>query len=217
QSNPSLENIPYLYLESMSLEVEYNQKEEIDEEKEIDIKEFPGIEQIDFAKLEIKRIKGISPSEVVIFVYDKEANENQLLLVDVPNKIIKKIAFDIISPSEGSVIAVKDNFVFWLDENKKLIFVADYKNKKIYQKELPEFDKSKGERALVKFNKTNYETIYDGNSFYFKDPIYGEVFSDDYSLALEEFRKNFDLDKFLSKEKLEELGFSIEELSVEEQ
>lgn len=32
QSNPTLENIPYLYLESMSLEVEYNLKEDKDEE-----------------------------------------------------------------------------------------------------------------------------------------------------------------------------------------
>lgn len=211
QSNPSLENIPYLYLESTLLEVEYNQKEGLNKEKEINLKEFPEIEQFDFTKLEIKRIKGISPTEIVVFAYDKEANENQLLLVDVPNKIIKKIAFDIISPSEGSIIAVKDNFIFWLDENEKLIFAADYKNKKIYQKEMPEFDKAKGERALIKFKETNYETIYDGTNFYFKDPIYGEVFSDDYSLVLEEFRKNFDLDKFLPKEKLEELGFSVEE------
>lgn len=212
QSNPTIENIPYLYLESMSLEVEYNKKSGKESyEEEIKIDKFQELGNFDFNKLEIKKIKGISPTEVIVFVFNKETKENELLLINVNNKTIKKIASGIISPSDNSVIASKENFVFWVNEEESLIFAADYKNTKIYKKKLPKFDKSKGERATINFQEITYEVIYDGHNLYFKDNIHGEVFSDDYSLVLEDFRKNFNLDKFLAKEKLEELGFILEE------
>ncbi len=208
QSNPTIENIPYLYLESMSLEVEYSKNSDKESpEEEIKIDKFPEIENFDFNKLEIEKIKGISPTDVLIFVFNKETKENELLLINVPNKTIKQIASSIISPSDNSIIASKENFVFWINEEESLIFTADYKNAKIYKKKLPKFDKSKGERAIINFQKITYEVIYDGHNLYFKDNIHGEVFSDDYSSVLEDFRKNFNLDKFLVKEKLEELGF----------
>ncbi len=212
QSNPTIENIPYLYLESMSLEVEYNKKSSKESyEEEIKIDKFQELGNFDFNKLEIKKIKGISPTELIAFVFNKETKENELLLINVSNKTIKKIASGVISPSDNSVIASKENFVFWINEEESLIFAADYKNTKIYKKKLPKFDKSKGERAIVNFQEITYEVIYDGHNLYFKDNIHGEVFSDDYSLVLEDFRKNFNLDKFLAKEKLEELGFILEE------
>ncbi|MEM3373511.1 MAG: hypothetical protein QXF76_04820 [Candidatus Anstonellales archaeon] len=212
QSNPTIENIPYLYLESMSLEVEYNKKSgKESHEEEIKINKFPEIENFDFNKLEIEKIKGISPTDVLIFVFNKETKENELLLVNIPNKTIKQIASGIISPSDNSIIASKENFVFWINEEESLIFAADYKNTKIYKNQLPQFDKSKGERATISFREITYEVIYDGHNLYFKDNIHGEVFSDDYSLVLEDFRKNFNLDRFLTKEKLEQLGFVTEE------
>lgn len=212
QANLENQNFPYLYLESVPLTVEYAlNSDDLNGEKEIEVENFPEINNLDFSKVELLRVKGISPEEVVAFVYNKETAENQLLLINVSSKVIKKIASGFISPKSGSVIGFKDNFIFWLGGSENLIFAADYKNQKIYQNTFPEFDKSNGQRAVVNFKEINYEVIYDGHDFYFKDDKYGEVFSDDYGLVLRDFRKNFNLDGYLSKEKLEELGFILEE------
>ena len=73
QSNPTIENIPYLYLESMSLEVEYSKNSDKESsEEEIKIDKFPEIENFDFNNLEIEKIKGISPTDILIFAFNKK-------------------------------------------------------------------------------------------------------------------------------------------------
>jgi hypothetical protein len=139
---------------------------------------------------------------------EKESG-SEVLIFNLINKKIKKIGFQEFSSASDFPIALKDNFIFWLSKDKDKVFAFDLINEKYYQKNLPKFDPSKGERARINFPEIPWTVIVDNFNFYFFSPETGEVFSDGNSEVLENFRQKFNLDKFLTKEKLSDLGFSV--------
>ena len=207
QSNPSLDNIPYLYLESMSLEVDFIEKQENDDFEEIT----PKLEEINNLKLsefDILKIHGIN-DDLVSFMAVKE-DKNYLFLIELDKNKILRLELKPSDYLSNSPLGAKNNFIFWLGEDNK-IFAFDYNTLKLFIGNLKNFDPSRGERAVMKINNLDFEIIFDGTNFYFRNNQFGEIFSDENSLALEKFRKNFKLDNVLTKEKLSELGLPVEE------
>lgn len=208
QSNPTLENIPYLYLESMNLEVEALQKEEMSDDFEEINSEIEEMNSFNIDDLDIIKVYGINENFVVVVA--QQLDKKLPFLIDLEKNKILKLELESSNYSYNSPLGVKNNFILWLGEQNK-IFAFDYKKLKLFTGELKPFDKSKGERAIMKLNGLGFDIIFDGDNFYFKNSKFGEVFSDGNSLSLEKFRQKYNLDNVLTKEKLSELGFSVEE------
>jgi len=183
-----------VYLDAVWLEVDYQEKNS-----------WESIENISFEK--IKEVKS-NFSNLVVMKLEKESG-SEVLIFNLINKKIKKIGFQEFSSASDFPIALKDNFIFWLSKDKDKVFAFDLINEKYYQKNLPKFDPSKGERAKINFPEIPWTVIVDNFNFYFFSPETGEVFSDGNSEVLENFRQKFNLDQFLTKEKLSDLGFSV--------
>ncbi len=178
----------------------------------IEDQNIPEAEDIEIFELTEKEIKGIEEirgfSDKLILKVKKE-DKNEIWLFDLKDEKWQKL-----NPKElishDSPIAIKDNYVFWLSEDKKTILAYDWIKNEYYQKEIPLFDPSQGKRAEINFSKIPWKVIFDGESFYFWSKKTGEIFPDGDSLVLETFKEKFNLDKFLTSEKLGELGFLVE-------
>ncbi|MCS6789239.1 MAG: hypothetical protein NZ484_01570 [Patescibacteria group bacterium] len=193
------------YLDGMILETEY---ENINDLKEIKLEK----QEIDlnlFDMNNLLKIHGIKDNLIVLLA--KNNNQANVILGDLLlDKFYNLNKFNF-NPSFDSPIGVKNNFIFWVNQKKDKIIAFDFENFNLYYKKLNSFDKSKGERAVLKFNNLDFDVIFDGSNFYFKDNISGEVFSDENSFGSENFRKKFNLDSILTKEQLSNLNFVIEE------
>jgi hypothetical protein len=164
--------------------------------------------KLNLLKEEIKEIKGTFGNRVFCRIYSDELG-NELWLFDLESEKIKKIGSQDFGPTEDFPIGLKENFVFWLSKDRDKVFAFDFIKEKFYQESLPYFDPEKGERAKINFPEIPWTVIVDNFNFYFFSPETGEVFSDGNSEVLENFRQKFNLDKFLTKEKLSDLGFSV--------
>lgn len=206
QSSPLLDDIPYLYLESMMFEIELT-KNVLPDDFQIVHNQVEEIDNFNIADFKILKIRGIEENLVIISAQKDE--KKFIFIINLFQNKIFKLDLDIKDYIFDSPLGSKDNFVFWLGENNK-IYAFDYKDFKLFVGNLKSFSPSKGERVEMKLNKLNFDIIFDGNDFYFRNEKFGEIFSDENSLGLEKFRKNFKLDQILTKEELSSLGFNIE-------
>jgi hypothetical protein len=164
--------------------------------------------KLNLLKEEIVEIKGTFGSRVFCRIYSDEFG-NELWFFDLDSEKIKIIGSQDFAPIDDFPIGLKENFVFWLSKDKDKVFAFDFIKERFYQESLPYFDPEKGERAKINFPEIPWTVIVDNFNFYFFSPETGEVFSDGNSEVLENFRQQFNLDKFLTKEKLSDLGFSV--------
>ncbi|MBP6949235.1 MAG: hypothetical protein KBB50_04165, partial [Candidatus Pacebacteria bacterium] len=102
---------------------------------------------------------------------------------------------------------MKDETVFWLSEDKTIVFSYNVITKVIDQKEIPPYDISLGERGVVFFDTIPWKVIVGSDQFSFFSEETGEVFSDDNLNVGEAFRIKEKLDTILKKEDLENLNF----------
>jgi hypothetical protein len=164
--------------------------------------------ELNLLKEEIKEIKGTFGNRAFCRIYSDEFG-NELWLFDLENEKIKIIGSQDFAPTDDFPIGLKENFVFWLSKGKDKVFAFDFIKERFYQESLPYFDPEKGERARINFPEIPWTVIVDNFNFYFFSPETGEVFSDGNSEVLENFRQKFNLDQFFTKEKLSDLGFSV--------
>lgn len=168
----------------------------------------------DFATDTIKKIKGISSHEVMIEV--GKGTQNELWLYDVESGRQRNIGLEATIP-DNVVWGVKDNYIFWLSDDKGSLFVYYADENKRAEKAVPSFKPEKGERPKVGVWGIPWEVVVTSDNLYFYSKKTGEVFSDDNSEPQESFRKTFNLDGKLTKEELGDLGFPVEENEQEVQ
>ena len=164
----------------------------------------------DFTKDLIRKIGGNFLNEIIVQI--EQSGVDSLWLFNVESNTEEKL--DIqgkTTVSKSYPFGIKGGNVFWLSEDEKILFAYNIDSKKIEQKEIPAYDKSVGERGEVTFEDISWKVIIGADSFSFYSPETGEVFSDDNLTTSEAFRIKEKLDALLTKEKLEELNFVIDE------
>lgn len=166
----------------------------------------------DFSSDKIIEIEGAVLNAVIVKI-DRN-KENELWLFDLEKSEQENIGFETTIASNFP-IGIKGGFIFWLSEDKKTLFGFDIGRKIRFYKEIPAFEPAQGERAKIKLKEMPWEVIVGADNFYFFSKDTGEIFSDGNSEVLESFRQKFNLDNFLTKEELNDLGFSVIEEGYE--
>ena len=198
--------------EEKKLNQNNNQEEALEENKEeekiLDI--LP-----DFLSDSIKRIKGNLLNTVIIQV--KRGDKDELWLYNLENDSKEKISSNSTTTVASDFpIGIKSGYLFWLSEDKKNVFAYNPTNKNYINKEVPIFDKTKGERAEIFFDEIGWKIIVNEEGFSFFSQETGEVFSDEDNIVQDTIRKKFNLDTVLNAEKLNQLDFSVEVSPQEE-
>lgn len=167
----------------------------------------------DFALDIIKKIKGTFLNAIIVQL--QKEGEEELWLYDVENNTQEKIDTGTsTSLSIDSPLGVKDGYVFWLSEDRSLVFAYNLATKEIKSQSVPPYDVSRGERGEVVFEGIPWKVILGVDSFMFFSEQTGEVFSDENSSVAEALRQKFKLDNKLDKEELSNLNLQVEVESV---
>lgn len=160
-----------------------------------------------FALDKVKEVTGAVLNAIIVQI--EKSGQDELWLFNLESETSEDITSGA-SVASDFPIGFKGGWIFWLAEGKGDLFAFHPQNKTFLQKPIPIFDPARGERARIRFSEISWEIIVDADNFYFFSNKTGEVFSDGNSEILESFRKRFDLDRFLTKEELSDLSFSID-------
>lgn len=158
----------------------------------------------DFEKENIE--KAVGAKENLLFLQVEKEGNREIYLLDLKERKKEKIssnkALNLDFP-----IGIKDDWIFWLTEDKEEIVAFHYPTEKSLKERIPPFDCAQGERAEIKFPEISWKIILDCHNFYFSNEEIGEVFSDGNSISLERFKEIFKLDLFFEPEELIDTGF----------
>ena len=187
----------YLYLESMWLEVEYVSgiKEIIPDDISTLDKSLALDRAFEYQKL--VKIKGTSNNKILAIL-----SKGEIWFFDLAKERQIKISEDIASDFD---LGIKNNYAFWLSKDKTKIYYLNLSDLNLKEKSLETPDFS--QRIYLNLSDLDFTVILEGNNFYFQVPQIGEVFSDENSIARDNFIKVFDLNKLLSSEELNNLGY----------
>ena len=169
----------------------------------------------DFTKDFIKKVQGSFLHAIVVQI--EQEGKDSLWVFDVEKNTQEKIDnLGKTTFSKTYPFGMKDDTVFWLSEDKTIVFSYNVITKIIDQKEIPPYDISSGERGIVFFDTIPWKIIVGADQFSFYSEETGEVFSDDNLNAGEAFRVKEKLDTVLTKEELGNLNFITESNVIEE-
>ncbi|MEN9881108.1 MAG: hypothetical protein RLZZ308_291 [Candidatus Parcubacteria bacterium] len=164
----------------------------------------------DFALDIIKKIKGTFLNAIIVQV-EKESRE-ELWLYDVEKGTQQKIDTGSSTSFAGDYpIGVKAGHVFWLSNDRSIVYAYNLTTNSILEQALQPFDVSHGERGHVSFEGVPFEVIISSGGFVFYSRETGEVFSDDDVLVAEALRKKLELDKVLDEDAISNLNLPVEE------
>lgn len=172
----------------------------------------------DFAVDTVKKIKGTFLQSVIVQIErtTKDVVSTELWLYDSKKDVGEKIGNSTsTSISADSPLGVKDGYVFWLSEDRSLVFAYNLVTKEIYNQTVPTHDLSRGERGEVLFEGIPWKVIIGGDGFSFFSDATGEVFSDENGTVAEILRQKLKLDSVLDKEELSNLNFQVEESGMD--
>ena len=187
----------------------------LEEKKKEKYEEEEKQKQPDFSLDTIKKIKG-ALRHIVIVQLEKDGHE-ELWLYDLEKETQEKISNgSSTSLSTDSPLGVKEDYLFWVSEDKTKIFAYNMITKEIKEQVTPTYDVSKGERGEVTFENIPWKVIVGTEEFFFWSEQTGEVFSDDNGSIAGEFRTTLKLDTVLNKENLSNLNFQVEETKTDE-
>ena len=170
---------------------------------------------LDFAVDTIVKMKGVLAQFVVVQAeHGTSSNRmSELWLYDVtgsttPEKIdtVATTTIALTSP-----IGVKEEFLFWISKEYEYVYAYNLLSKKVFEKRLPRFDASLGERAEIHFEEIKWKVIVSSEGFTFYSDATGEVFSDENSQIVETLRRKIGLDQVLDKEEMSNLSLPVEE------
>ncbi len=172
-------------------------------------------EMPDFALDIIKRIKGTFLNAIVVQL--QKGGEEELWLYDVENNTQEKIDTGTsTSLSVDSPLGVKGGYVFWLSEDRSLVFAYNIVTKEIKSQSVPSHNVSLGERGEVIFESIPWKVILGTDSFLFYSEATGEVFSDENGSVAEALRQKLKLDTLLNEEELSNLNLQVDASTVKE-
>lgn len=164
----------------------------------------------DFKEDVIKSIKGMIGDIVVVHL--SQDGVDTLWLFNVQEGTKTKIDEDgIAPPAKEYPLAIKDRNVFWLSEDEKTVFTYNIDSMIISYRDIPLYDKDNGDRGVVEFDGIPWRVYVGDDNFSFYSDFTGEVFSDDNLTTVDTFRSKEELDTLITKEKLEDLNFVIED------
>jgi hypothetical protein len=164
----------------------------------------------DFKKDEIKSIKGTVGGIVVAHLSQDDIDT--LWIFNLQDGTENKIDEEgIAPPAKDYPFAIKDRNIFWLSEDETMVFTYNIDSKTIDYRIIPPYDKGNGERGEVDFSNLVWKVYVGASNFSFYSEFTGEVFSDDNLTTVDVFRSKEELDTLVTKEKLEDLNFVIED------
>ncbi len=182
------------------------EKDSVDEKIDVVLDLLP-----DFISERIKRIKGSFLGSVIIQV--KGEKEDELWLYNIETETQEKINVgSSTTVSSDFPFGIKGGFLFWLSQDKSFVYAYNPITKVFFEKEMPTFNPSEGERAEISFEEIRWKIIVNNENFTFFSNQTGEVFSDEDSQSLNALRQKINLDGILNEEKLNKLDFSLENL-----
>ncbi len=159
----------------------------------------------DFTIDRIKAIKGIFLDAIVVQV--EKNNVDELWVYDIVQKTQEKIRTgSSTSVSSTYPLGMKGGSLFWLSKDEGKVFAYNFETKSVAEKIVPHFNAANGERSTVLFEGILWKVIISAEGFLFFTEETGEVFSDDNSLLVEEFRTTMDLDTTLSQDMIDDLN-----------
>lgn len=202
--------LPAVFLDAVLLDVEFEEiNEPILSEEEEFTRMFEGLrlEQMPagFQSENMTFLQGISRLGVLMKFLNNGKEELWLIGKTITNIDGGK------SIAKDFPIGIKGSFVFWLSEDKTLVFAYDIKKKIHYEVLVPPPIIEETERRMVEFSEIPWRVVIASNNFYFGSEATGEVFSDGNSLPVEFFSAKLNLEIALPKEKLETLGVPLHE------
>ena len=163
----------------------------------------------DFTQDIIRRIKGALLEVIVVQV--NKGGSDELWLYNVKEDTQQKLeAGTSTSVSVDFSLGSKSGYLFWLSRDETVVYAYNFAEKILLEKDVPQFDGSKGERAEVVFEKIPWKVIIGTEGFSFFSNETGEVFSDEDSRSVEILRKKLDLDTVFDEETLNALDFSVD-------
>jgi hypothetical protein len=191
-----------LTLSTTELAAEIEKQEE--EKKQEEIILFP-----DFASDTIKTIKGAFLKAVIVQVEKKTKDE--LWLYNMEDETKERLTTgSTTSVSPTYPLGVKDDYLFFLSEDKQVVYAYNLVTKALLQNDVPSFDGARGERAEIHFAEIKWKVIVSSDRFSFFSEETGEVFSDDNLTIVEAFRQKLKLDTVLDIEELGDLSLPTE-------
>ncbi len=215
KSLQTFDQVPTLFVDSIELQIGYKKKYDtrVDSDqnaKDIEVDDETGQKILLLGEERLRQIKGLTPYLAVVSLYtgqDIEAKRS-LWVYDIENSRRLQVA----SSSQvdfSSPLGIKDGYMFWLTDDGANMYAFDTKHKTYQLKQIDPFDLSKGERGEVLFEDVTWKVIVGGEHILFWREDAGEVFSDENSEALENFRKEFRLDSILSNEEKDAIGIPV--------
>lgn len=212
KSLQTFDQVPTLYVDAIELQIGYKKKYDtrVDSDQnatDIEIDDETGQKILLFAEERLHQIKGLTPYLAVVSLYTGEdtTTKRSLWMYDIENNKRLQVAtsteIDFTSP-----LGVKDGYIFWRADTGKKMYAFDTKHKTYQVKEVKPFDVSEGERGEVTFEDLPWKVIVTGESILFWKEETGEIFSDENSEALENFKVEFRLDEVLSSQEKDNVG-----------
>ena len=167
----------------------------------------------DFSVDVIKRIKGTLLQAVVVQV--QKENTDELWVYNIEDNTQEKLQSGTTTlVSLTYPLGFKGGYLFWLSQDEARVYAYDLASKIVLEKIVPNFNGARGERAEVVFPEIPWKVIISTEGFSFFSDGTGEVFSDDNSSIVEEFRKKTKLDEVLNEEELSSLNLPTKESEV---
>lgn len=176
------------------------------------------IDQIDtppnFASDTIKMIKGVLSDTALVQIErtSRGSLKDELWIYDLEKDSLERIG---VSTTTRSTIAPdfpvgsKGGYIFWVSADKEKVFAYHLRDKGLYEKVIPLYDVTQGERAEVVFEAIPWKVIINAEGFSFYSETTGEVFSDEDSSSAEQLRRIFKLDAVLDPEELSSFNLSV--------
>ena len=168
-----------------------------------------------FASDTIKRMKGLLSDKVLFQMERKfgDISRDELWVYDITHGSTERVGTSTgerpTTIAEDSPIGIKDENLFWLSRDKKVLYVYTVISKEIHELPVPPFDQSKGERGEVTFPQIPWKIFVGGNDFSFYSSSTGEVFSDENAEVAAKLRAIMKLDTVLDKDELSGLGLPV--------
>lgn len=200
--------LPAVFLDAALLEIEFESVNEPElSEEEMYMRMFEGLrsEQMPpgFVNANITSLNGVPRFGVLLKFLNNGREELWLVGKKIENVDGGK------SIRSDFPLGVKEQYVFWLSENKDIVYAYNIEKKFREEVPLPLPIGEETERRVVKFPDIPWEVIIAFDNFYFSREETGEVFSDSNSLVIQYFRGKMNLDESLPKEKIESLGMPV--------
>ncbi len=135
------------------------------------------VRDINFKTQTLKEIKAVDINAIVLQI--QNGNDMEVYVYSKQENIYRRIGFNQTSINQYSSMAIKDNKIFWISTNKRILYAYDPKTDTIYTNAIPIHNPSNGERANIIINNSEWQVSISDTMIYFTNPRFGEVFSDD--------------------------------------